>query len=356
MTKKPLSGRCGVLAAGNFIVDRVKTIDVWPKQDALANILGEVSANGGSPYNILINLARLGASFPLEAAGCVGADANGAFVRDDCAARRIKVDQLHVLDDAATSYTDVMTVRADGRRTFFHQRGANARFGLDDVDFSTTNTRHFHLGYLLLLDALDAQGEDGRPGHADLLGRAKAAGLTTSVDCVSETSDRFLPVILGALPEVDLLFANDFEAEKLTSRSLGRGETLNREEFVAAACDLLRMGVRSMVLIHAPEGVCVVTKAGEALWQPSVALPVKMMVGSAGAGDALAAGVLWGWHENWPLEHSLKLGICVAAASLTHPSCSEGVGAVEQCLRFGQDLGFRGNLQHWAPAVGKVTV
>lgn len=344
---KPSAKRCGLLAAGNFIVDRVKTIDVWPAQDALANILDEVSANGGSPYNILINLAKLGVSFPLEAAGCVGADANGTFVREDCAARQIKTDQLRVLADAATSYTDVMTVRADGRRTFFHQRGANARFGADGVDFSKTNARHFHLGYLLLLDALDQLSADGRSGHAELLSRARAAGLTTSVDCVSEASDRFLPIILGTLPEVDLLFANDFEAEKITDRNLGRGATLDREAFLAAGCDLLRKGVRRLVLIHAPEGVCAVSASGEGFWQPSIHLPTGMIAGAAGAGDALAAGVLLGWHEAWPIQRSLELGTFAAAASLTHPSCSAGVRTMEECMQFGRAFKLHGEAQHW---------
>ena len=40
----------------------------------LANIIRETSSNGGSPYNLLIDLARLQAPFPLGAAGLVGDD------------------------------------------------------------------------------------------------------------------------------------------------------------------------------------------------------------------------------------------------------------------------------------------
>ena len=48
-----------------------------------------------------------------------------------------------------------MTERGNGRRTFFHARGANALWQGDDLDFKKLNARIFHLGYLLLLDALD---------------------------------------------------------------------------------------------------------------------------------------------------------------------------------------------------------
>ena len=60
--------RSGIIAGGNWIVDHVKLIDTWPPQDALATILSQSWGNGGSPYNVLKNLARLGASFPSASA------------------------------------------------------------------------------------------------------------------------------------------------------------------------------------------------------------------------------------------------------------------------------------------------
>jgi hypothetical protein len=59
--------RSGILAGGNWIVDHLKIIDVWPTQDALASILTEANRNGGSPYNVLKDLFCLGAPFPLPA-------------------------------------------------------------------------------------------------------------------------------------------------------------------------------------------------------------------------------------------------------------------------------------------------
>jgi sugar/nucleoside kinase (ribokinase family) len=76
------------------------------------------------------------------------------------------------------------------------------------------------------------------------------------------------------------------------------------------------------------------------VWQPSVRVPPEQILGSAGAGDALAAGILFGVHEDWPMERSLELGACAAAASLLHPTCSEGLLPLEDCLAFGRDRGF----------------
>ena len=119
--------RSGIIAGGNWLIDHVKVIDVWPEQDSLATILEESWGNGGGPYNVLKDLAKLGAEFPLEGIGLVGEDASGERIREDCRAHGIDVRQLRTTREAPTSFTDVMTVAATRRRTFFHQRGAGCR-------------------------------------------------------------------------------------------------------------------------------------------------------------------------------------------------------------------------------------
>lgn len=332
--------RTGLIAGGNWITDHVKLIDTWPPQDALANILGESAANGGSAYNVLKNLARLGAPFPLEAVGLVGHDADGRAILADCAVHGIRTDQLRTTRAAATSYTDVMTVQSNGRRTFFHQRGANALLRPEHFDFTGTRARFFHLGYLLLLDGLDALEPDGRPAAATVLARARAAGLITSVDCVSEAGSRFRSHVVPALSEVDLLFANDFETEQLTGVTVGRGDELDRRAVERAARALLALGVRSLVLVHSPEGVCACSATGETVWQPAVRVPPELVAGTTGAGDALAAGVLYGLHQAWPLPRTLELGVCAAAVSLGSPTCSDALVPAEECLAFGRRHGF----------------
>lgn len=333
--------RSGIIAGGNWIVDHVKLIDAWPPQDALASILSQSWGNGGSPYNLLKNLARMGATFSREAIGLVGDDASGRIIQEDCRAHGIDLTQLRVTSAAPTSYTDVMTEVTTRRRTFFHQRGANAVLSPEHFDFSATNAKLFHLGYLLLLDGLDALGADGMPRAAEVFRRARQAGLVTSADCVSEHGDRFTSVVAPLLPEIDLLFANDFEAEKITGLTLGRGATLDARGLEAAGEALLQRGVREWVIIHLPEGVFACSARGEKVWQGSVAMPPSEIAGTAGAGDALATGVIFGWHEGWSMQRSLELGVCTAAASLRHSTCSDAVGSLAECRAMGERLGFR---------------
>ena len=76
--------RRGILAAGNFIVDRVKIIDGYPEEGNLSSIIREQQANGGGAYNVLKDLAAMGAPFPLEGVGLVGEDDDGAWILRDC--------------------------------------------------------------------------------------------------------------------------------------------------------------------------------------------------------------------------------------------------------------------------------
>lgn len=325
--------RSGIIAGGNWIVDQLKSIDCWPEQDTLANIRRESRGNGGSPYNILKDLRALGARFPLEAVGLVGADDMGRWILADCRANGIDTRQLHITPRLPTSYTDVMSVAATGRRTYFHQRGANARLGPAHFDFRRTRAKLFHLGYLLLLDTLDAPGADGRPRACAVLRAATRAGLVTSLDLVSEASNRFAQLVPQVLPEVDHLFVNDYEAARSTGISLHQNGRIRRSAVERAARALLASGVRRVVFIHFPEAVFALNRESRAIWQASVDFPKERIAGTAGAGDAFAAGILYGLHEEWSLERSLLLGVAAAAASLTEVDCSSGMRSAGSCLQ-----------------------
>jgi sugar/nucleoside kinase (ribokinase family) len=336
------STRTGILAGGNWIVDAVKMIDVWPQQDTLANISSTTKGTGGSPFNILVDMAMMGAAFPLLAAGLVGDDDNGQWIVDVCAKHRIETSALLRSTKAATSFTDVMTVQGSGRRTFFHARGANAQLGPEHFDFSKTNARIFHLGYLLLLDRMDGPSATHGTVAAEVLAAAQATGLKTSVDCVSEDSDRFAKIVLPALKHVDYCIMNEFEAGRCTGRKVRNGDTLDRTELRAAMQTLLDGGVRERVVVHFPEGGVALGRDGAWDEHGSVKLPASGYIkGAAGAGDAFAAGVLYGWHENLPVRDQLRIGVCAAAANLSEETCTDGLRPLKDCLALGDRFGYR---------------
>ena len=336
-----MSPRTGILAGGNWIIDHVKVIDTWPAQDALANIVSGSDGTGGSPYNILVDLAKMGAPMPLAGVGLVGEDADGRRILDDCAHFRIDAGAMQQTGGAPTSFTDVMTVQGTGRRTFFHARGANALLDAPHFDFTKTNARIFHLGYLLLLDRLDGASATHGTVAAEVLARAQAAGLKTSIDVVSEDSDRFPKIVLPALKHVDVCVMNEFEAGRVTGRRIREGEALDRAELRVAMQALLEAGVRERVVVHFPEGGCALGRDGAWHEHGSVRLPADYIKGAAGAGDAFTAGVLTGWHEGLPVEDWLRYGVCAAAANLSDETCTGGMKPLADCLALGERFGFR---------------
>ncbi|MBL9137738.1 MAG: carbohydrate kinase family protein [Verrucomicrobiales bacterium] len=345
---KPNKGpsRAGVLAAGNWIVDEVKLIDTYPTVEKLANIQSQTLGTGGAPYNVLVDLSRLGATFPLLAAGLVGNDAFGERIQADCQAHKIDTRLLKSTNKAPTSYTDVMTESGNGRRTFFHFRGANALWDGSDLDFSRSKAKLLHLGYLLLLDALDQPDKKYGTRGAALLAKAQDAGLRTSVDVITEDSDRYAKFVVPALKYTDYLIVNELEAGKISGFKIRQTDgTLDTVSLRHAAGALLQMGIRELVVIHFPEGAFARTRKGEDVWQSSLRVPQKQIAGTAGAGDAFAAGVLFGLHEGWELAKCLQTAVCVAAASLSEPGCTSGIKPLATCLALQKKFGVRPSLE-----------
>jgi sugar/nucleoside kinase (ribokinase family) len=69
-------------------------------------------------------------------------------------------------------------------------------------------------------------------------------------------------------------------------------------------------------------------------------LPPKYIAGTAGAGDAFCAGVLYGLHEGWDLQRCLLTGVCIAAASLAEATCTSGVKSLKTSLDLARKFKF----------------
>ncbi|MEM9158103.1 MAG: carbohydrate kinase family protein [Verrucomicrobiota bacterium] len=333
--------RSGLLAGGNFLIDHVKVIDSWPAQDALANVLSQNRGNGGGPYNVLKDLANMETDFPLAAAGLVGKDDNGAFIKADLDANGIDSSRIQSTDAASTSFTDVMTEQNTGRRTFFHSRGANALLDTGHFDFSASNHRLFYLGYLMLLDTLDALQSDGSNKFATVLKAAKESGHVTIADAVSTDGKDYAASIKACLPYLDYLLLNEWEARKATGKQLFCKDRPQWDQFRRAAQQLHDEGATRTIIIHFPSGAYALHRDGSEIIQGSVKLPPTQIVGAVGAGDAFCAGLLSGIHHRLPIQESLKRAACVAASSLQGSTSSNSIGSLESCLALGLEYGFQ---------------
>ncbi|MEI7880874.1 MAG: carbohydrate kinase family protein [bacterium] len=337
-----MNKRNGITAAGNWIVDRVKRVDGLPSRGMLVNIKDQTFSPGGAPANVLNDLARLQATFPLAGLGVVGNDADGEYLRRVFSELGVDIKGLQVTDLVPTSFTDVMNDETTGDRVFFHNRGANALFSPRHVDISRLSCRIFHLGYLLLLDTMDQADPEYGTVAAGLLKQVQAAGILTSLDVVSEESDRFARLVPPALKYVDYLILNEIE----TARAVGlkvRDEQrrLDGAVLMEAVERLYQFGNMQLVAVHMPEGVYMRDRAGRRYSRGSLVLPEGYIAGAVGAGDAFCAGMLYGLHEGWDVFETAGLASCCAAASLSRPGASEGVLPLAETLALAKKFGER---------------
>jgi sugar/nucleoside kinase (ribokinase family) len=171
--------------------------------------------------------------------------------------------------------------------------------------------RALHLAGALVMPELD-----GEPAAA-VLERAKERGVTTSLDTVWDATGRWERV-LPSLPFVDLFVPSLAEAAAIS------GE----QEPQAAAAWLLERGVGTVALKLGAEGCYI---AGEG-FERVVPAPAVESVDSTGAGDAFAAGFLYGRLAGWPLERTAAFANAAGALATTAVGAVEGITGLDEVL------------------------
>ena len=322
-----------IVLAGNVIVDVVKRIDAWPDEGHLSNIVSQSRACGGAVCNSGVFLKRLDPALKVCACGKIGADEFGDWLSSFLAAQGLDLSLLSRTNAAPTSYTDVMTVNSTGARTFFHARGANALFSEKDVAPASLQCDMFHLGYILLLDTLDAPDAEYGTAAARLLHDVQARGIATSVDLVSENSERFARIVPPALKYCDHLVANEFEGEQAAGVSC-RDESgrITADSLRRVAERLISLGVRRSVTLHCPEMGVTLEADGSFAAVPSLALPPGWIKGAVGAGDAFCAGRLYAIMNSMSPEDGLVLASAMAAANLSKADSVSGALPLDETL------------------------
>ena len=304
-----MNNKTGIAVAGTILVDKLNEIGAYPASGELTKILSVSRAVGGAVPNVGIDIKRVDPTITVKAVGKIGRDAEGDFLVDTLENNGVDASLL-VRGEAPTSFTDVMSI-VGGQRTFFTYPGACADFGFEDIDFDKLDAKMLHLGYFLLLDKVD--GGDGEK----ILKAAQEKGIKTSIDLVSENSNRY-HIVKDCLKYTDNVIINELEAGMIA------GIEPKRENLERIARALKDMGVSERVIIHMPEtGVCLSETGFFEL--PSWDLPKGFIKGKTGAGDAFCAGALIGIYRGLDEMGILTLAQKTATASL---SSADAIGGM----------------------------
>lgn len=316
----------GIVIAGNILVDVINMIDRYPQKNMLATITETKNAVGGAVPNTIIDLAVIDPEIFLGAMGKVGNDELGRFVVGEMRKKGIDVSGVRVSETAPTSYTSVMTEMVGGERTFFHSRGANAEFCEADIDIDALDCEIFHAGYILLLDKLDEADAEYGTKMARLLAKVQSKGIKTSIDVVSEDSDRFFEKVIPALKYCNYAAMNEIESCRVTRLDPRNPDgTVNVGNIKKTMEKFFEYGVKDKVIVHCSEAGFILDRSGEFTALPSLELPRGYIKGSVGAGDAFTAGCLYGLYKGMSDKQILMFASAAAACNLSAPDSISGM-------------------------------
>lgn len=313
MSGKPLD----VIGVGNAIVDVLAKADdafltdhAIPKGGMILIDADQASAiyaamapgveiSGGSAANSIACLASLGGSGGFV--GKVGDDALGEVFRHDLQSLGVEFDTAPLVDGPETGRC-LVNVTPDAQRSMTTFLGAAGFVSPEDVDrdqIERAAITYFE-GYLF-------EQPVAREAFVVACEYAKAAGRKTALtlsdaSCVERQFDAF-HAFIGA--HVDIVLANEAEAATLFG-------TRDLAQMASKARDLASL----VAITRSENGSLLVPQDGEPV-TVDVVTPDRLE-DTTGAGDAYAAGLLYGLAKGFDLAGAGALGALAASEVISH--------------------------------------
>lgn len=279
-----------MLVAGTVARDTIVRVDSLPGIDEAERAEAIVDGPGGCGANVAHALARLGERPHLLSA--VGGDFAGSPEEARLDEAGVGLDGLVRVADASTARA-VLTTDGQGRQTITYQEGPTP--AMAEIEPEEAPIGHFAPGELTAYPPLMAACEQ------------------VTYDPGQETFYRPVEEFLAPIEHADVLLANEHEAEVIAD--------------AAGGLDALLADLEAVVVSDA-EGQDVHTPDGR-VRVPGVEAEA---VDTTGAGDAHAAGIVYGLSEGWPLETGCRLGSVLAAFAI------EALGAQTNLPRLDEAL------------------
>jgi sugar/nucleoside kinase (ribokinase family) len=279
-----------ILVAGEINPDLILTGDVLPAFGQVEKLVDAAALTVGSSSVIFAcGAARLG--MKVAFIGLCGDDIFGHFMLAEMSKRGMDVSAVRVDPDRQTGLTVILN-RITDRAMLTHLGAIDALRAEAVTDNLLHQARHLHIASYFLQTAL-------QPGLPNLFHRARALGLTISLDTNWDPSGQWLGFD-DLLPLVDVFLPNEDEALALT-----------RTQEVDAALRLLGEKTRLVAIKLGAQGA--VARRGEQTAH-AAAIPVEV-ADTVGAGDTFDAGFICGYLRGWSLKTNLKLAAVCGSLS-----------------------------------------
>jgi sugar/nucleoside kinase (ribokinase family) len=184
--------------------------------------------------------------------------------------------------------------------------------------FPIEGAQHFHLAAVFRMKHL-------RSAAPDVLRRAKALGMTTSVDTQWDTENEWMKVLAPSLPSTDLLFVNEDEARMLSGHDEPR----------AAARTLRDAGAKVVCVKLGAQG-CTIFGNDMEFTSPGFRVTA---IDSTGAGDCFAGGYIAALQRGLAHEEAARIANGTGALSVQQLGATAGILGWEETLAWIEDRG-----------------
>jgi len=224
--------------------------------------------------------------------------------------RQVDVENVIVEKGGDTGLTVILADGSD--RAILTSLGLIPSLREDDIsDSLLRQSRHLHVASYFLQESL-------RPGLPALFGRARALGLTTSLDTNYDPSGQWLGFD-ELFSVTNIFFPNETEARSLThakTTTAAANALRNKTEIVA-----IKLGAEGALGISANRTVQVES------------IPVTV-ADTVGAGDSFAAGFIYAYLQKWELKKSLRLACVCGALSTRSPGGTTSQPTLEEVMHY----------------------
>jgi sugar/nucleoside kinase (ribokinase family) len=283
-----------IVTFGDLCVDFLMSgEDVVPEFGQVEKIVEDYFLEmGGSCSIFACQAAKLGLKVAIL--GKVGKDQFGELILNRL--NESGVDTRYVeIDPKLKTGCGIALCKPDGDRAIMTYMGTiNVLTEADVSDKWLSQARHLHHGSYYLHTGL-------QPGIPNIFRRAKALGLTISLDTNWDPDESWGDGLEEVIPLVDVFLPNETEALRIA----------NNENLDEAIRQLHQLGTNVIAVKQGAKGALVSDNL------KIISCTVTPVAGgdSVGAGDSFDAGFLAGWLKGLSLEHALNIG-CACGRSV----------------------------------------
>ena len=294
-----------VIGAGDIGVDIFLSVDRIPGYDE--KIVAKCSERhaGGMVANFTAIISNLGLHTKLL--GAVGDDPYGEFALEDLRQQGVDVDDVARIAGQSTYYCVVLLDNSGEKALIVVPTEALDVPQAKAFQKSIPVTRHIHTtAFSITQEILDA---------------AKANGVTVSID-VEPSALRENTQMIEFIRQADIVFINQAAAE-----ILNHGNPVE-----PPYTKMMNLGPKLVCITNGKNGGVVIDKNNQQFYEYS-AFQVKN-IDTTGAGDAFAAGFVYGFLQDWEPRN------CALFASAVGAIVTTGVGGHSHAPGFSEVIRF----------------